>query len=176
MFCLTNSATVITVTLHLICFGSRDPGFPGAPPGLNLVRVQPNFSNRIKLFLPVQSPSAKIFRFPFPPNHLYHARHPGPREGRIAIVTDVGCGMRWTRQRLAREGLQGGFSGIRERRLKHADERCCQRTAKSCGSDAPTLASSFVEACRPYRARTFHIRKTTVAKEPGHREEHDIRR
>jgi hypothetical protein len=25
--------------------------------------------------------------------------HPGPLEGRIAIVTDVGCGMRWTRQR-----------------------------------------------------------------------------
>jgi hypothetical protein len=43
------------------------------------------------------------------------------------------------------------------------------RTAKSCGPDAPTLVSSFVEACRPYRARTFHIRKTTVAKEPGHR-------
>ena len=84
--------------------------------------------------------------------------------------------MRWTRQRLAREGSQGGFSGIRERHFKHADERCCQRTAKSCGSDAPMLASSFVEACRPYRVRTFHIRKTTVAKEPGHREEHDIRR
>jgi len=73
------------------------------------VRAQPNFLNRINLFLPVQSPSAKIFRFPFPPNHLYHAHHPGPREGRIAIVTDVGCGMRWTRQRLAGEGSQGGF-------------------------------------------------------------------
>jgi len=23
--------------------------------------------------------------------------HPVPHEGRIAIVTDVGCGMRWTR-------------------------------------------------------------------------------
>src|SRR5258707_3835180 len=27
-----------------------------------------------------------------------------PPEGRIAIVTDVGCGMRWTRQRFARDG------------------------------------------------------------------------
>ena len=29
------------------------------------------------------------------------------------------------------------------------------RTAKSCGPDAPTLASSFAEACRPNRVRTF---------------------
>ena len=30
-----------------------------------------------------------------------------PTEGRIAIVTDVGHGMRWTRQRFARDGWQG---------------------------------------------------------------------
>jgi hypothetical protein len=34
---------------------------------------------------------------------------PHPLEGRIAIVTDVGCGMRWTRQRRARTGSQGGL-------------------------------------------------------------------
>src|SRR6202171_3524293 len=51
-----------------------------------------------------------------------------------------------------------------------------QRTAKSCGPDAPTLVSSLAEACRPNRARTFHIREATVAKEPGHRGEHDISR
>jgi len=34
-----------------------------------------------------------------------------------------------------------------------------QRTAKSCGPDAPTLALSLVEM----------IREATVAKEPGHR-------
>ena len=28
---------------------------------------------------------------------------PSHTEGRFAIVTDVGCGMRWTRQRQARE-------------------------------------------------------------------------
>jgi len=28
---------------------------------------------------------------------MYMPRHPVPKEGRIAIVTDVGCGMRWTR-------------------------------------------------------------------------------
>ena len=37
---------------------------------------------------------------------------------------------------------------------QHADERCCQRTAKWCGPDAPTLASSLRMVCRPYRAWT----------------------
>jgi hypothetical protein len=30
-----------------------------------------------------------------------------PTEGRFAIVTDVGHGMRWTRQRFARNGVAG---------------------------------------------------------------------
>jgi hypothetical protein len=32
---------------------------------------------------------------------------PSHQEGRFAIVTDVGCGMRWTRQRFARDGIAG---------------------------------------------------------------------
>jgi hypothetical protein len=31
-----------------------------------------------------------------PPNHRHLSAHPVPQEGRIAIVTDVGNGMRWT--------------------------------------------------------------------------------
>jgi hypothetical protein len=51
------------------------------------------------------------------------------------------------------------------------------RTAKSCGPAAPTLASSFVEgkSARP-GADKPDIREATVAKEPGHRGEHDISR
>jgi len=45
-----------------------------------------------------------------------------------------------------------------------ADESANSRTAKSCGPDAPTLASSFAEA----------IPQATVAKEPGHRGEHEV--
>jgi len=45
---------------------------------------------------------------------------PFPIEGRFAIVTDVGFGMRWMRQRARRTMLL--------------------RTAKPCGPDAPTLA------------------------------------
>jgi hypothetical protein len=40
---------------------------------------------------------AKIFPFQPDPNHLYIPRVPPPFEGRFAIVTDVGGGMRWTR-------------------------------------------------------------------------------
>ena len=37
---------------------------------------------------------------------------PHPQEGRIAIVTDVGRGMRWTRQCRARTGSQGGLRPV----------------------------------------------------------------
>jgi hypothetical protein len=55
--------------------------------------------------------------------------------------------MRWTRQRQA-QSLRGRMM--------------LQRTAKSCGSGAPTLALS--ERNDPLM---------TVAKKPGHREEHE---
>ena len=51
------------------------------------------------------------------PNHLLIPRHPVPREGALAIVTDVGAG-------------SGG-------RGCAFDEQRVRRTAKSCGPDAP---------------------------------------
>ena len=38
----------------------------------------------------VQSPFAKIFPFPFGPNHLHISRRLVPLRGRLAIVTDAG--------------------------------------------------------------------------------------
>ena len=56
-----------------------------------------------------------------------------PQEGRFAVVTDVGSGMRWTLQYQARK---------RGRRM-------LMQTAKSCGPGAPTLVSSLREmTCR----------------------------
>jgi len=51
--------------------------------------------------------------------------------------------------------------------LASPDERGLRRTAKPCGPDAPTLASSFAgsDSC-----------EATVAKEPGHRGERGISR
>ena len=55
------------------------------------------------------------------PNQRHISRRPAPlEEGRFAIVTNVGCGMRWTRW--------------------HGGRTCLSRTVKSCGPDASTLA------------------------------------
>jgi hypothetical protein len=66
-----------------------------------------------------------------------------PIEGRIAIVTNAG-----------RDAVDAGGA---------ADESAGLRTAKSCGPDAPTLASSWRK----------QFRYTTVANKPGHRGEHE---
>src|SRR6266481_1146493 len=76
-----------------------------------------------------------------PTRGAYHDRH-----GR-----GVGCGGRGSVLRAM--GSQGGFSGIRERSTARGREML-QRTAKSCGPDAPTLASSSRRFYRPYRAWT----------------------
>ena len=71
------------------------------------------------------------------------------------IVTNVGHGMRWTRQRQARNVIA--------ERHRARGRMMLTRTAKSCGPDAPTLASSLAGiAC-----------EATVAREPGHRGEHE---
>jgi hypothetical protein len=94
----------------------------------------------------------KIFLFPLTPNHIYNSCHPVPLRGRFAIVTDVGHGMRWTRQRFARDGIAGRV-GERPVSGHQASRRgMLQRTAKSCGPDAPTLASSLRSLSRPNRA------------------------
>jgi hypothetical protein len=91
------------------------------------VRLTANLSNPIKLMLPVQPSPQKYFASRFAQITSISPAVLFPLEGRFAIVTDVGSGMRWTRLHLE-------------------DERCSPRTAKSCGPDAPTLASSFVES------------------------------
>ena len=76
-----------------------------------------------------------------------------PTEGRIAIVTDAG-----------RDVVDA--SGA-------SDEGACLRTAKSCGPDAPTLASSFAEAqsAQPGSDAPYHIRKRRWQKSPVTREQ-----
>jgi hypothetical protein len=82
-------------------------------------------------------------KFLFMKNRInaYIAAVPHPQEGRIAIVTDVGCRMRWT------------FRLGRKKRRRTGSKR----TAKSCGPDPPTLGSSLA----------VMIRKATVAQKPG---------
>ena len=76
------------------------------------------------------------------PNQMYRWCVPSRQEGRFAIVTNAG-----------RDAVDAAVSN---------DERCWLRTAKSCGPDAPTLASS-----------SSSDRRATVATTPGHWGEHE---
>src|SRR5580658_9781609 len=67
---------------------------------------------------------AKIFSFPSDANHLHVLRHPGPHRGAFRD----------------RHGRRAGDAVDAD---SAKDEGAILRTAKSCGSDAPTLASSF---------------------------------
>ena len=77
------------------------------------------------------------------PKSLLYPPPSCPTEGRLEIVTDAG------QDAVDADAL--------------TDERRLMRTAKSCGPDAPTLASSCADDSRA----------ATVAKEPGHRGEHE---
>jgi hypothetical protein len=59
--------------------------------------------------------NTQIFRFTRRANHLYKFAPSQPTTGRIAIVTDVGHGMRWTRQHFARDGIAGRVDEASER-------------------------------------------------------------
>ena len=50
-------------------------------------------------------PPEKIFCFAATPNHQHLSRHPASQEGRFAVVTNVGCRMRWTRSGARRATL-----------------------------------------------------------------------
>ena len=73
-----------------------------------------------------------------------------PIEGRIAIVTDAGRDVVDAAAFCARRDCRAGRK-ICERSTASGREML-RRTAKSCGPDAPTLASSFAESRRPNRA------------------------
>ena len=70
--------------------------FAYVPRGVAVLRAGDELSNRIKLMLPVQSWPQKYFRSLL--TRLTHTSFaiPAHTEGRFAIVTDVGQGMRWT--------------------------------------------------------------------------------
>src|SRR5438045_5233266 len=86
------------------------------------MRAKRNLSNGINLIWAVQSQLQKYFRSS--PKQITSLVAPSrPTEGRIAIVTNAG-----------RDAVDARVS---------LDERTLKRTAKSCGPDAPTLASSW---------------------------------
>src|SRR5882672_7682712 len=74
------------------------------------LRVNPNLLKRINVILPVQSPSQKYFASPVGQIISTNSRHPTPPEGRIAIVTDAGCGCGGRGSVRRATWLQGGLA------------------------------------------------------------------
>ena len=70
----------------------------------------------------LSSPLAKNKSLPETPKSNLQFAHPVPQEGRFAVVTNVGYGMRWTRQRRARNGIAGRVKAC-ERSANAQDER-----------------------------------------------------
>ncbi len=66
----------------------------------------------------------KDISVPTYPKSILELSSSRPTEGRFAIVTDVGHGMRWTRQRFARDGIAGRVERLVSDQQR-ADERCC---------------------------------------------------
>jgi hypothetical protein len=89
-------------------------------------------------------------------------------KGRIAIVTNAGWGAVDAAASCARRDRRAGWRKARERSTARGREML-QRTAKSCGPDAPTLASSSRRFGRPYRAQANHVRgrRWQRARSPG---------
>jgi hypothetical protein len=92
------------------------------------MRVSSPIFKNISVFM---HPKSDLELIPSHPERgAYHDRH------------ETRGGMRWTRQRFARDGIAGQVERLVSDQ-QHADERRLLRTAKSCGPDAPTLASSL---------------------------------
>jgi hypothetical protein len=77
--------------------------------------------NPIKLMLPVQSSPQKYFASRITQIESIFIPIPSHSEGRFAIVTDVGCGMRWTRRR--RETSGAGRPSLKLRRDRYQVRR-----------------------------------------------------
>jgi hypothetical protein len=71
-----------------------------------------------------------------------NSRHPVPRRGAYHDRHERWDGMRWTRQRFARDGIAGRVGERPVSDHQASGRETMLRTAKSCGPDAPTLASS----------------------------------
>ena len=100
----------------------------------------------------VQCPRQKYSAFPVGQIISTSSRHPVPRRGAYHDRHERWDGMRWTRQRFVRDGWQGGLRPVSD--YKASGREVLQRTAKSRGPDAPTLASSSRMFGRPYRVQT----------------------
>jgi hypothetical protein len=76
-----------------------------------------DFLQQLQADLACPASTAKIFRFAATPNHPYNSRHPVPRRGALAIVTNVGAGC-GGRGSVRREKPFAGRLSVSERCLR----------------------------------------------------------
>jgi hypothetical protein len=119
-------------------------------PGMGLRQINPPGKSLRIIRNESQAPKSKIFLFSLDPNQFTDSRRLVPPEGRSRVVTSAG-----------RDAVDAAASGER----MQAGRMMLMRTAKSCRSDAPGLASSLREDAQ-----------ATVATKPGHRGEREVRR
>src|SRR6266436_10156005 len=86
-----------------VAFAPQSPRITRAGASTPPLREIVNLLNRFNLICPVQSRLQKYFRSGLTQIRCI-SKPSRPTEGRFAIVTDVGNGMRWTRERRARNG------------------------------------------------------------------------
>ena len=91
-----------------------------------------DFLQWLQADLPRPVSVAKIICFAATPNHPYKSRHPVPKKRGVGHRHERWGGMRWTRQRQAREAVRRAV--IRER-TRRAGRTALKRTAKPCGPD-----------------------------------------
>src|SRR5882757_1261173 len=110
---------------------SRDagPGLRFAPSGLQPLTIRPAQmicpSGGLSMGLSsLISGFPKNISVPTYPKSILELSPSRPTEGRFAIVTNVAHGMRWTRQRFARDGIAGQVERLVSGQQR-ADERCC---------------------------------------------------
>jgi hypothetical protein len=162
----------------------------------------PCLANRTENCLPGKSPKTcpapptKIFPLNLSGKSSLQARPVPPEKGADRESSRTRGGMRWTRQRRARRGSQGGSSRERSAgaRTNDAANRPCRnspggtRPGRIFGGDGRGRRSRVVLAPRCWRQvlrrcirsnRVWDasvIRKATVARKPGHRGEREVSR
>src|SRR5713226_132663 len=116
----------------------------------------------------VESPLQKYFASPVGQIISTNSRHPTPPEGRIAIVTDAGCGCGGRGSVLRATGLQGGLRSVSDQ--QHADERCCCVRRSRVVLTPRRWRQVRGGQVGPTGRRQNLNPLATVAKEPGHQE------
>src|ERR1700681_3209834 len=120
----------------------------------------------------VQYRQQKYFASRFGRNSFMDSNRPTPLQGRIAIVTDAGCGC-GGRGSVRRETWVAGRVGERPvSDQQRADERCCSvRRSRVVLTPRRWRQVRGVKSAQPGLDKTYP--RTTVAKQPDHRGEYE---